>query len=155
MRLFQQTLLIAAAGFLCSTAFAQTKVGVTISCAKPDPHYSIPVGDRPVHTLGLSQSKCVWKQTQGFEGDVPKDGVSTSTSDATAFHGVHVATHPSGDKTFASFRGTAAKDGSSKGTWAYSGGTGKYKRIKGKGTFTCAPDPSTDCEIEGEYELPK
>lgn len=43
-----------------------------------------------------------------------------------------------------------------KGTWGFTGGTGKLKGIKGKGTYTCKPsgDENT-CEVEGEYELSK
>jgi hypothetical protein len=66
----------------------------------------------------------------------------------------------SGDKGFVSYWGKETlKDGAllaSKGTWAYTGGTGKLKGIKGKGTFTCAPSgDGVSCEIEGEYELAK
>ena len=38
-----------------------------------------------------------------------------------------------------------------------SGGTGKLKRIKGKGTYKGKPDPEGNLifDSEGEYELPK
>ena len=43
------------------------------------------------------------------------------------------------------------------GTWTFTGGTGKLKGIKGKGTYKDkgAADGSGTIEVEGEYELPK
>jgi len=44
----------------------------------------------------------------------------------------------------------------SKGTWGFTGGSGKLKGIKGKGTFTCSPSgDGVACEVEGEYQLAK
>jgi hypothetical protein len=75
-------------------------------------------------------------------------------------HGVHVTTMESGDKLFVAYQGTGTtKDGvlqNGKGTWSYTGGSGKLKGIKGKGTYTCAVSgDGTTCEIEGEYQLAK
>lgn len=44
-----------------------------------------------------------------------------------------------------------------KGNWSISGGSGKKKGIKGKGTFTCTPsgDDNLSCDVEGEYRLAK
>jgi hypothetical protein len=43
-----------------------------------------------------------------------------------------------------------------KGTWSFTGGTGKLKGIKGKGTYTCTPSgDGVSCEIEGDYQLGK
>jgi len=51
------------------------------------------------------------------------------------------------------------KDGnleSGKGTWGFTGGSGKLKGIKGKGTYTCAPSgDGSSCNVEGEYQLAK
>lgn len=46
---------------------------------------------------------------------------------------------------------------SSQGTWSFTGGTGKLKGIKGKGTYkgTGTADGGVTYEVEGEYELPK
>jgi hypothetical protein len=47
------------------------------------------------------------------------------------------------------------KAGETKGTWSYTGGTGKLKGVKGGGTFkvTFADDGSSTAEVEGEYTL--
>jgi hypothetical protein len=51
------------------------------------------------------------------------------------------------------------KDGkpdAAEGSWSYTGGTGKLKGLKGKGTFTgkAAADGTVTYEVEGEYTLP-
>jgi hypothetical protein len=65
-----------------------------------------------------------------------------------------------GDKYFVSYQGNGtSKDGtyqSAKGTWNFTGGTGKLKGIKGKGTYSCAAaGDNVNCDIEGDYQLPK
>ena len=79
-----------------------------------------------------------------------------------SLRGFSVVTMASGDKTFTSSQGSATmKEGaiqSAEGTWSYTGGTGKLKGIKGKGTgklVSAAADGSSTFELEGEYELPK
>jgi len=61
----------------------------------------------------------------------------------------------SGDKFFVWFQSSGTgKEG--KGTWGFTGGTGKLKGITGKGTYTCtASGDRSLCEIEGEYALAK
>ena len=97
-------------------------------------------------------------------GDKSKDGVSTATNEVSGntfrSHGFHVATMESGDKYFVWYQGTGElKEGalqSQKGNWGFTGGSGKLKGIKGKGTYTCVPSGDTvTCEIEGEYQLAK
>jgi len=45
---------------------------------------------------------------------------------------------------------------SGKGTWGFTGGSGKLKGIKGKGPYTCAPSgDGSSCNVEGEYQLAK
>jgi hypothetical protein len=150
--------------FAATTASAQTKVAGTAQFGKADPQHMLPAGDRPDHSLGIDQLKCTWTKPQDIGGDKTKDGVSTETQDISGnnvrAHGMHVTTMESGDKYFVSYQGTGTlKDGalrSAKGTWMYTGGTGKLKGIKGKGTYTCAPSgDGVSCDIEGEYQLAK
>jgi len=48
------------------------------------------------------------------------------------------------------------KDKAERGTWGFTGGSGKLKGIKGKGTYTCAPSgDGSSCNVEGEYQLAK
>ena len=96
-------------------------------------------------------------------GEKTKDHDVTGSPDVTATRtvasGTGVATMENGDKTFSTFHGTAnVKDGKREdehGTWSYTGGTGKFKGLKGKGTYkvTLNADGTSTVEVEGEYEL--
>jgi hypothetical protein len=150
--------------FAAVAASGQTKISGTAQCGKSDPQHLVPVGDRPDHSLGVEQTKCTWTKPMEIEGAKSKDGVSTETTDISGdtirAHGFHVSTMDSGDKFFVWYQGTAtAKDGalvSQKGTWGFTGGSGKLKGIKGKGTYTCAPSgDGSSCEVEGDYQLGK
>ncbi|OLC95417.1 MAG: hypothetical protein AUH86_12125 [Acidobacteria bacterium 13_1_40CM_4_58_4] len=157
--------ILAAAVWLCAaTASAQTKVTGTAQCGKPDPQHLVPVGDHPDHSLGVAQFKCTYTKPMEIGGDKSKDGVSTETTDVSGnssrARGFHVATMESGDKFFVWYQGTGtSKDGAPvelKGNWGFTGGSGKLKGIKGKGTYTCAPaGDMLSCEVEGEYQLAK
>jgi hypothetical protein len=150
--------------FATATAGAQTKVVGTAQFGKPDSQHVIPVGDRPDHSLEVVQTKCTWSKSMEIGGAKSKDGVNTETSEihgnTVQTRGSHVSTMDSGDKFFVSYQGsTTTKEGalqSGKGNWAFTGGTGKLKGIKGKGTYTCAPSGDMiSCDVEGEYQLPK
>jgi hypothetical protein len=66
-----------------------------------------------------------------------------------------------GDKVYSRGEGSISlKDGApqtEEGKWTFAGGAGKFKGLKGKGTYKCqfAADGTGTCEVEGEYELPK
>jgi hypothetical protein len=144
-------------------AGAQTKVSGTIKCNKPEPAYSIEVGDRPGHAKVLEKSACTWSEGMAIESDKAKDATNVATVDVTATrgngNGSNVSTMESGDKFFASYRYTSpmkdGKPGETQGTWTYTGGTGKLKGVKGGGTFkiTFAEDGTSTAEVEGEYTL--
>ncbi len=150
---------------LCTAGWAQTKISGTMQCAKADPVYTIPVGDRPDHVFTMSKATCTWPKPTEIAGTQP------TTSEITTFaeiignrartRGSAVVTMATGDKAFSSAQGTGTvRDGaihSAESTWAYTGGTGKLKGIKGKGTakLKLAPDGARTIEVEGEYQLPK
>jgi len=157
--------MVAAAVLFCTaTLSAQNKVSGTAQCAKPDPVQAIPVGDRPDHSLVVEQSKCIYIKPMEIGGDKSKEGVSTATAEISGNtakgRGFHVATMESGDRFFVWYQDTStSKDGAPgevKGTWGFTGGIGKLKGIKGKGTFTCTPSGDVQsCDVEGEYQLAK
>lgn len=146
-------------------ASAQTKISGTVQCAKADIHQKADIGDRPNHSFVLSQSQCAWTKPLEIGDTKDTTGVSTAFDElrgnTSHTQGHVVDTMASGDKAFVSYRGTATlKDGvpqSFTGTWTYTGGTGKLKGLKGKGTYkgTPAADGTVSYEVEGEYELPK
>jgi hypothetical protein len=156
---------IAAAACCCATpVIAQTRVAGTMACGKLDRQQMVLVGDRPDHALGLEQFKCDWTRPMELATDKSKDGQSTETVEVSGnkaqARGHHVTTMQSGNKVFVWYQGaTTTKDGApldSKGTWAYTGGTGKLQGIKGKGSYACSPwAGGLSCEFEGDYQLAK
>lgn len=151
---------------LAAFAAAQTKTSGTLQCGKPDPFQKVDVGDKPDHTLTLSKVACTWTKPFEIAGIATKDGASAATGemsgDKSWEQGIHYSSMANGDRIFVKYQGSAKlKDGapqSAEGTWSYTGGTGKMKAIKGKGTYKGGPpaaDGSMTFEVEGEYELPK
>jgi hypothetical protein len=147
---------------VATAASAQTKFSGTQQCAKPNPEYTVPVGDKPGHMMSLVKDKCTW--TAGEIGGVQlKDEDDTIVSDISGSRsrerGTGVTMLADGDKAFVQFQGTTTvKDKapvSGQGTWSFAGGTGKLKNLKGKGTYKGKwnPDGTAMFEIEGEYQL--
>lgn len=147
----------------CMSAGAQTKLSGTLTCNKADPSYKVEAGDRPGHVYVLEKNACTWTQPADIGGDKMKDGYSVGTTEVTGtraiVRGTHVTTMASGDKTFVAFRDSySIKDGKpadSKGEWGYTGGTGKLKGLRGKGTYKATEnaDGTITVAVEGEYEL--
>jgi hypothetical protein len=142
---------------------AQTKVSGAHKCAKPEVVGTTDVADKPGHTMTLVKDSCEWTTPIEMEGLKAKDGTSTIFVDTTATRssstGVYVGTMENGDKFFVSFHDTApvkdGKAGAGKGSWSYTGGTGKLKGIEGKGTYTTSmnEDGTGGAEVEGEYSI--
>ena len=95
-----------------------------------------------------------------------KDGFDLTYGEVTGTKvqgsGYHVGTMANGDKFYVKFQGndTTTKDGkaaTTEGTWSYTGGTGKLKGIKGKGTYKGKADAAGNMivEVNGDYQLPK
>ena len=149
---------------IAAAALAQNKVSGSLQCGKPDPSQKVDIGDRPDHALTIGKVQCTWTKGIEIAGSQAKEGVSASTGEVTgnkeSERGVHFSTFASGDKAFVRFQGSLVlKDGapqSSQGTWSFTGGTGKLKGLKGKGTYkgTPAADGSLTFEIEGESSIP-
>jgi hypothetical protein len=146
-----------------AAASAQTKFSGAQQCAKSDPEYTVPVGDKPDHVLLLAKQKCTWTSGE-IAGVQIKEEDDTVTSDMSGSVGLDkgfgVGLMANGDKYFGHFEGkTVIKDKapvSTTGTFTFTGGTGKLKGLKGKcpykGTFN--PDGTATFQIEGEYTLP-
>jgi hypothetical protein len=149
---------------LATSARSQTKVSGTAQCAKPDPRYAIEVGDRPNHSFIISHGGCTWTSPLEIAGTKSKDHSGTVFQDLMGnrarIQGSGVDTMENGDKFYVGWRGSGSvKEGmppADEGTWTFTGGNGKLKGIKGKGTYKCtgAADGTATCEIAGEYELP-
>jgi hypothetical protein len=150
---------------LASAVGAQTKVSGQHTCPKPPEVVgTAEAGDKAGHTLSVVKSTCTWTKPLEMAGEKSKDGTSVAFSEATSTRatttGTYVGNMDNGDKFFVSFHDTAAvtdgKPQAAKGTWSYTGGTGKLKGVTGKGSYTVTPnaDGSALVDVEGEYAIP-
>ncbi len=150
---------------LATLAAAQTKISGTAQCGKSDQEHALEVGDHPHHSFVIAQGKCTWTKPLEIAGIQSKEDIGTSFDEVrgntSRGHGYVLNTWTNGDKSYVRIHGTLAlKDGvpqSAEGNWSFTGGTGKLKGLKGKGTYkgTAGSDGSMTYEVEGEYELPK
>ncbi len=148
---------------LASTVAAQTKISAQQQCDKGDVVGTADPGDRAGHTMSLVKGSCTWGTPMEMEGGKSKTGTSVAFVDTNAVrittNGTYAGTMEDGDKFFVSFHDSSpAKDGKPlgvKGTWMYTGGTGKLKGIKGKGTYTSKmnDDGTSVVDVEGEYNM--
>jgi hypothetical protein len=152
-------------GVLVSVSLsAQTKISGTLSCAKPEPAYTIPTDDGSGTVMGLVRVPCTWSKAIEMAGSTGKDGYGVAAFEVQAGkskdHGIHVGTMASGDKYYVHFQGSGTMNpdhsGTGSGTWTFEGGTGKLKGLTGKGTYkvTGNADGTATEEIQGEYKTP-
>ena len=148
---------------LAGAVGAQTKVSGTVTCAKPDVVGTAEVSDHAGHTITLQKGACTWSKPMEIEGAKTKDDVDVFVTEMTATRvtskGSVVGTMDSGDKMFVSTSDSASvkdgKPGPVSGNWSFSGGTGKIKGIKGKGTYKGSfnADGTATFDVEGEYTM--
>jgi hypothetical protein len=157
--------LLLAITWAASVAAAQTQLSGTAQCSgKPTESYTIEVGDHPGHAYVISKGPCTWTKPMEIAGLKSKDqtGVDFSEIDGnkSRTHGSGVGSMDNGDKFY--FRNQDAptmndqKPESGELTFTFTGGTGKLKGLKGKGTVKCTPEgDNVNCDIiQGEYSLP-
>ncbi len=141
---------------------AQDKINSQWSCGKATDEHSIDVGDHAGHAYVVTQSKC--SAVKGEIGGVQeKEGTGTEFHEVMgnkfSQHGIFIETLASGDKLNYSYKGTGTSTGgqfvSASSTWTITGGTGKLKGAKGKGSCKGKgnPDGSASWECEGTYEV--
>jgi hypothetical protein len=160
----KETILVSVVVLTTATvASAQTKFIGSQTCAKPDPSYSIPVGDRGDHVMSLSKDKCTWTRGEiaGIKLKTDVDTIaSEDISDTTSNdRGYGVTLLANGDTVFVQLEGvtTIRNDVpvSGRGTWTFTSGTGKLRGIKGKGTYDgkYSRDGTSTFTVEGEYQV--
>jgi hypothetical protein len=151
---------------LAAAASAQNKISGTLQCGKPDPAYTILVGDRTDHAFVIGKFNCTWTKPLEIGGIVANSEEDTLFEDASGNRvrgqSRNVQTMANGDKYYIRTQFTGIlKEGafqSGEVTWTITGGTEKLKGLKGKGTSklkAAAADGSSTWDCEGEYELPK
>ena len=158
---------VLACGFvvmMAAAASAQTKFSGSQTCAKPDPNYTISVGDTGDHVVSLSKDKCKWTRgaIAGIQIKEETDTIVSEDISATAAfdRGWGVTLLANGDTVFVKYEGTTTirsdAPTTGRGTWTFTGGTGKLTGIKGKGTYEGKynRDGTSTFEIVGEYQIP-
>jgi hypothetical protein len=147
------------------SALAQTQVSGTLKCGdKAGTEYTVEVGDHPGHVLRLSKSPCTWTAPLEIAGlkSTAYSGAAAAEIDGpkAQARGYAVITMDNGDKAYAHYQdtGTVTEGGKTitfEGTWSFTGGSGKLKGLKGKGTYKGSfTDGAATDQIEGEYTLP-
>jgi hypothetical protein len=137
------------------------KVEGKVRCDKPEPEHSIEVPDRPGHALTISKRKCNWTEPMVVMGEKTKDAVAVSFTEKMEgtlhVHGFEVDTLDNGEKlTWQSMGQVLAEKGpaTAKGRWSLMRGTGKFKGIKGGGTYEgkLDADDVLMLDLEGLYD---
>ena len=156
-------LLAVVAFALAAAASAETKISGEVQC-KAEPPTPVAIPDQPNHSYAIVQANCTWTKPFEMGGSQTKDGKETISTEMwggrAADHGYFAGTMAGGDTFIVKFAGTSrSKDGKptgSEGTWSFTGGTGKLKGLKGKGTYKGSPgaDGTSTVQVDGEYSLP-
>jgi hypothetical protein len=148
-----------AAGKKDSVELVKTKGAVR--CEKPEKAYTIDVPDRPGHSLIITHRKCTWTEPMEILGGKTKDGEWDSFVErmegSLRPHSYEIDTMDDGEKITFQTMGHVESDKNpttTKGRFSYMRGTGKYKGIKGGGTYEGNIDANDvmTLELEGEYE---
>jgi len=136
------------------------KVEASVHCDKPEPVHSIEVPDRSGHALMLARRKCTWTQPLVILDAKTKDGVAVTFTEKMEgtlhMHGFEVDTLDNGEKlTMRTMGQVLAEKGpaNTRGRWSFMRGTGKFKGIKGGGTYEgkLESDDSWTLHLEGAY----
>jgi hypothetical protein len=137
------------------------KLDGKVRCEKPETTHAIEVPDRPGHALMLARRICHWIEPMELLGGKSKDGVLVQFSEKMEGtlhqHSFEVDSFDNGEKlTMQTFGQVPAEHGpaDAKGRWSLMRGTGKYKGIKGGGTYEgkLESDDVLTLEFEGVYD---
>jgi hypothetical protein len=120
----------------------------------------IEVGDVEGHVLMLTRSKQLWVLPDGTK--LVGDSINTMDINPKmkqlSLTGYGWVVDNDGDKMMRTQKGKPAGKNHWKGTWTYTGGTGKYEGIKGGGTwdsYSIEQGQPSYVDVKGEREIPK
>lgn len=137
------------------------KVEGKVHCDKPDPAYAIQVPDRPGHALLLAKRKCNWSEPLVIMGAKTKVGEAVSFTERMEgklhVHGFETDTLDNGEKLTWQNMGQVLEEkgpATAKGRWSLKSGTGKFRGIKGGGTYEgkLEADGTLTLELEGVFD---
>ena len=136
------------------------KVEGVLHCQKAVPAHSIEVPDRPGHALMISQRQCTWTKPLAVAGGKTKTGVAVDFAEKMEgrlhVHGFETDTLDNGEKlTMKTMGQVIGEKGPAdyKGRWSLMKGTGKYRGIRGGGTYLGKIDANDEMNLtlEGVY----
>ena len=137
------------------------KIKGSVRCGKPEKAYTIDVPDRAGHSLILNHRKCTWTEPMEILGTKTKEGEWDAFIErmegSLRPHSYEIDTMDDGEKITFQTMGHVESDKNPttiKGRFSYMRGTGKFKGIKGGGTYEgkIDADDVMTLELEGEYE---
>jgi hypothetical protein len=132
-----------------------------LRCDKPEIAHSIEVPDRPGHALMIEKRKCTWIEPMVILGGKTKEGIQVGFAELMEgtrhSHGFETDTLDNGEKlTWKTMDQVSGEKGPAtlKGRWSLMRGTGKYKGIKGGGTYegNLGADDVLTLEFEGVFD---
>ena len=116
--------------------------------------------DQPNHILGLAGISGTQKSAdeKWNNSTVTYWGITDTVGGNGTQHGYFVNDHGNAGRDYGTFEGkvtTAGGQVTVQGTWQYTGGTGDFRKITGKGSFTTRLSSPTEVEAtwQGAYEL--
>ncbi len=133
----------------------------TVRCDKPAPSYSLDVPDREGHSLIIEQRNCRWTEPLVILGMKTKEGVWVGFMERMEGrlhpHSFETDTLEGGEKITMQTTGQVAADKgptTAKGRFSFMRGTGKFKGIKGGGTYEGDIDANDvlTIKLEGVYD---
>ena len=164
---FKSLGLIVLLSAFAASALAQTQLSGTLKCGtvKASAYYTVEVGDHPGHVLIMDKGTCSWTPPLEIDGlkSTAHNGAGFTDVDGAKFQerGYFVITMDNGDKIYGRNQETGTTTDGGKaitadGTWSFTGGTGKLKGIKSKGTYKASgvTNGEVNVQVEGEYTLP-
>lgn len=140
---------------------AVVKISGKVRCDKPDPMHEIEVPDRPGHALIIAKRKCTWIEPMEIAGAKTKDGIAVIFAEkmegALHTHGFEVDTLDNGEKLTMQANGQILGEkgpATTRSRWNFMRGTGKFKGIKGGGSYEgkLDADDVLTLEFDGVYD---
>jgi len=115
------------------------------------------ISDVDGHVIAIYEAKQVWFDSKtGEESTAVSNGILDTNfqTGVGSVTGYAVRTFKDGEKIYSKYEGKPVGEGQTEGTFIYTGGTGKFKGLKGGGTWKNRTLASgiTYSESEGERE---
>lgn len=136
------------------------KVEGALHCQKAAPAHSIEVPDRPGHALMITKRQCTWTKPLVIAGAKTQNGVAIDFAEKMEgrlhIHGFETYSLDDGEKiTYRTMGQVIGEKGPAddKGRWSLMTGTGKFKGIRGGGTYIGKLDVNDEVNLtlEGVY----